>query len=314
MRLTVVICTHNRSALLERALASLNAAARSDDGAVELLVVANACADDTTSVLRRYQSEPAASHQLPLRWTEEPDPGKSRALNRAISMIADGVISFVDDDHRVDAAYLISVFEAALSYPQAGLFCGRILPDWDGREPRWVHDTGPYRIYPLPVPHYHQGETAKEISTEGPAPGGGNLSVRREVFDRVGPFSPELGPHGHDLGGGEDSDFVGRCLAASERIQYVPTIVQHHYVDPERLRLGYLLRKSFQRSRSNIRVQSDASAWVPLYAWRKLATYFLCAGVSASWTRTRFYLVRTAAALGEIRGFMDVAAAHAARH
>jgi arylsulfatase A-like enzyme/GT2 family glycosyltransferase len=238
---------------------------------------------------------------------EESIPGKSHALNRAIPMISDGLVCFVDDDHRVDRGYFVGVAEAAKRYPSTSMFCGRILPDWDGREPSWVHDTGPYRIYPLPVPRYDEGDQSREITTGGPAPGGGNLCVRREVFDRVGGFSTDLGPHGHDLGGGEDSDFVYRCLAAGERIRYVPAIRQYHYVDPERLRFGYLLRKSFQRSRSGIRSQSWQSASVPLYMWRKLATYLTLGVASLSWPRTRFYLVRFAAALGELRGFLDKA-------
>ena len=305
MRLTVLICTHNRSALLRRVLASINEAVRPERCVVELLVVANACTDDTVSVLRRYESEFRSSGALPLRWAEEPKPGKSHALNRAIPMIPGGLVSFVDDDHRLDGAYFVSVAEAAKRYPGASIFCGRILPDWDGSEPQWVHDTGPFRIFPLPVPRYDEGDQSREITDNGPVPGGGNLCVRREVFDRVGGFSTELGPHGHDLGGGEDIDFVRRCLAARERIQYVPSVRQYHYVDPERLRLSYLLRKSFQRSRSGIRSQSQRVSSVPLYMWRKLFTYFVLGALSLSWPRTRFYLVRLAAALGELRGFLD---------
>ena len=304
-RLTIVICTHNRSALLQRTLRSINEAERPQDGTVEILVVANACTDDTIAVLKHHESQYHRGDSLALRWTEEPTPGKSYALNRAIPMIDDGLVAFVDDDHRIERGYLVNMFRAARRYPDATLLCGRILPDWDGSEPKWVHDRGPYRIYPLPVPRYDEGERPREITTEGPAPGGGNLCVRREVFARVGGFSTELGPHGHDLGGGEDSDFVYRCLAAGERIQYVPTICQYHYVDPERLRLPYLLRKSFQRSRSGIRSKSWPSATVPLYIWRKLATYFMLGVASLSWPRTRFYLVRLAAALGELRGFLD---------
>ena len=304
-RLTVLICTHNRSALLRRVLKSINEAARPPRCAVELLVVANACTDDTVSVLREYETESQSSCSLPLRWIEEPKPGKSNALNRAIPMISGDLVSFIDDDHRVDRDYFVSVAEGAGRYPHASIICGRILPDWDGSEPRWVHDTGPYRIFPLPIPRYDEGDQSREITVNGRVPGGGNLCVRREVFGRVGGFSTDLGPHGHDLGGGEDIEFVNRCLAAGERIQYVPSIRQYHYVDPERLRFGYLLRKSFQRSRSWIRSQAWQSTSVPHYMWRKLATYFLLGALSLSWPRTRFYLVRFAAALGELRGFLD---------
>ena len=80
MRLTVLICTHDRSALLRRVLASINEARRPTGTAVELLVVANACTDDTAQVLRHYETETRSGGTLPLRWTEEPTPGKSHAL------------------------------------------------------------------------------------------------------------------------------------------------------------------------------------------------------------------------------------------
>ena len=305
MKLTIAICTHNRAELLARTLGSLNQATRPHDCDVEVLVIANACTDGSAAFLRSYSAQMNERNWLRLRWEEEPTPGKSYALNRAIPLMADGIVAFVDDDHRVDRNYLVSIAEAHRKHPHASLLCGRILPDWDGREPGWVHDTGPYRVYPLPVPRYDQGSESHEITPEGPVPGGGNLCLRREVFSRVDGFATDLGPHGHDLGGGEDSDFVYRCLAAGERIQYVPEILQYHYVDPERLRLGYLLRKSFQRSRSTIRVRSRLHTSIPLYMWRKLAGYMLQAVFCLGWAPRRFYLIRLAAALGEVRGFRD---------
>ena len=306
LSLTVLICTHNRAELLARTLASLNAATRPDDCAIEVLVVANACNDRTAAVLDEYVATAGSAGRLPLRWVHELQPGKSYALNRAIPMIRSELVAFVDDDHRVDDGYLAGICRAASTYPDATLFCGRILPDWDGSEPGWVHDTGPYRIYPLPIPRSDLGPEPQQLSIDGPLlPGGGNLFLRRGVFDRVGEFSVELGPHGHDLGGGEDSDFVTRCLEGGERLQYVPWVTQHHYVDTIRLRLPYLLRKGFQRSRSGINLQVPSARTIPLYMWRKLASYLVLAVFTFSWARARFYLVRLAAAFGELRGFVD---------
>ena len=136
-RLTIVICTHNRSALLQRTLRSINEAEWPQDGTVEILVVANACTDDTIAVLKHHESQCHRGDSLALRWTEEPTPGKSYALNRAIPMIDDGLVAFVDDDHRIERGYLVNMFRAARRYPDATLLCGRILPDWDGSEPKW---------------------------------------------------------------------------------------------------------------------------------------------------------------------------------
>jgi len=298
--LTVLICTHNRADLLERVLASLNAAKRPAIR-VQILVAANACSDDTMARMQAYQMQQASNGWLPLRLIEVPTPGKSHALNRAIPEIDTELVAFVDDDHRVDESYLGAIEQAAQTWPDAGLYCGRILPDWDGTEPAWVHDEGPYRIYPLPVPRYEQGNQPKTITAEeGPIPGGGNLVVRRHIFDLTGKFSTELGPHGHDLGGGEDSEYVLRAMMRGVRCQYTPDIVQHHYVDTERLKLSYLLKKSYQRTRSISRIHGNGR--VPLYLWRKLAEYGFHSVFGLSWAKRRFYWVRTAAALGELQG------------
>ena len=298
--LTLLICTHNRADLLGRALASINAAMR-PAMSVEILVAANACTDDTVARMQAYQAQQADRGWLPMRLIEVPTPGKSHALNRAIPEIDTELTAFVDDDHRVDEHYLIAIEKTAQIWPDSGLYCGRILPDWDGSEPAWVHDEGAYRIYPLPVPRYDQGDAPKTITAEeGPIPGGGNLVVRRHVFELAGQFSTELGPHGHDLGGGEDSEYVLRAMTRGAHCQYTPQIVQHHYVDTERLRLSYLLKKAYQRTRSTSRIHGNGH--VPLYMWRKLAEYGFHSIFSLSWAKCRFYWVRTAAALGEVQG------------
>jgi len=151
------------------------------------------------------------------------------------------------------------------------------------------------------VPRYDQGDLPKTITAEeGPIPGGGNLVVRRQVFELAGQFSTELGPHGHDLGGGEDSEYVLRAMTRGVHCQYVPDMVQHHYVDTGRLKLNYLLKKSFQRTRSTSRIHGNGR--VPLYMWRKLAEYGIHSVFSLSWAKRRFYWMRTAAALGEVQG------------
>jgi len=304
MQLTILICTHNRSALLERTLASINRAHRPEGCSVNILVVANACTDNTRVFLEDYCIRAAIKNWLPLSWLDEATPGKSHALNTAIPELRSDLVALVDDDHRVDENFLTGISSAAGSYPDAALFCGRILPDWDGSEPAWVHDTGPYRIYPLPVPRQDLGDNPHLVGREGPIPGGGNLFLRRQVFDRIGGFSTALGPKGHNLGGGEDTDFVLRALNSGELLQYIPDIIQYHYVDPARLRLAYLLRKSFQRSRAVVHT-GQTRARVPSYMWRKLVEYIFNAVFSLKWKKKRFFLVRIAAALGEIRGLLS---------
>jgi GT2 family glycosyltransferase len=301
-RLTVLICTHNRAGLLMRTIDSLNGARRPEGWTVDLLVAANACSDDTHARLDDYRRQATADGRLPLQWFAEPLPGKSNALNAALPRVDSELTAFVDDDHRVHADYLAAICRAAGLHPEAGLFCGRILPDWDGREPAWVHDTGPYRIYPLPVPRFDQGDEPCELTPERAIPGGGNLFIRTPWAARVGRFDTAMGPTGHDLGGAEDLDWVLRAQRLGARLRYVPDMVQYHFVESERMTLGYVMKKAYKRTASTVRLETGRAGPVPRYLYRKLAEYALRACTSLGMARRRYYLVRTAAALGEFAG------------
>lgn len=302
-RLTVLICTHDRATLLDKALDSLQSAAVPKDWRVDILVAANACTDGTHALLEGREARTDAAH--PLAWFAEPVPGKSNALNSAMPRIAGDVVAFVDDDHRVDRHYLEAICNAADTYPQADIFCGRILPDWDGTEPAWVHDAGRYRIYPLPVPHFELGAQPRPWRDEDPIPGGGNLFLRCAWLQRVGPFKAELGPSGHNLAGSEDKDWMLRALGLGARLQYVPQVVQYHHVEAQRLTLRYVMRKAYRRSASAVAVSRQHKVRsVPPYLLRKAAECALKACTALGSARRRFYLVRTAAALGEIEGHL----------
>ena len=67
--LTILICTHNRAGLLERVLASINAANR-PAMSVQILVAANACTDETVERMRAYQTLQAERAWIPLQVIE----------------------------------------------------------------------------------------------------------------------------------------------------------------------------------------------------------------------------------------------------
>ncbi len=298
--LTVLICTHDRRRLLMRTLEHLHRARRPEGWTVEVLVMLNACSDDSEIHLAHFAQ---AHPDLPLRWASEPVPGKSNALNSAMALIESELTAFVDDDHRVATDYLVEVCRAAERHPEADLFCGRILPDWDGSEPPWVHDEGPFRIYPLPVPRFDQGDAPHRLTPDQAIPGGGNLFLRTPWLQRTGPFSTDLGPVGHDLGGSEDLEWVLRAQKLGARLWYIPTVIQYHYVDGSRLTLPYVVRKAYRRSASVIGVSTaKTTPGVPRYLYRKLGGYLLRALTAWRADRRRFYLVRSAATLGEIQG------------
>jgi len=127
--LTVIVCTHNRSSMFWKLLKSINDADRPSEMQIRLLIVANACSDDTENVLQEYKLR-QQEHCLPLEWLSEPEIGKTNALNAALKWIDTDLVAFVDDDHRVDRRYFYEIQQSIINYPETGLFCGRIVPDW----------------------------------------------------------------------------------------------------------------------------------------------------------------------------------------
>lgn len=306
MNLTVVICTHNRAESLNKTLQSVLDAEPPLNLHLKLLVVANACSDQTSNSLKELQSACKDSRRdLSFRWLEEPTPGKSRALNRALRLIDTDAAVFVDDDQRLDNRFFRAIEDGLATYPAINLFCGRLLPDWDGTEPSWVHDKGPYRIFPPPVTMYDIGDAARIAPIPGPMPGGGNLVFRTELLRRLGDFSTDLGPRGHDFRGGEDNEYLGRAFAIGESMQYLPHMVQYHKIDAARFQLRQLMRLSYERTRAGILIREDTQQGVPLYLWRKLLSHTTKALCSINQSRRRFFFVRSAAVLGEVKGFLE---------
>ena len=106
-------------------------------------------------------------------------------------------------------------------------------------------------------------------------------------------------------------DWVLRAQELGARLQYVPSVVQHHYVDLRRLKLGYLIKKAYKRTVSTTSLKAESGGYgVPRYLYRKLVEYLFFAMTALSADRRRFYLVRTAAALGEMRGYMKETSHH----
>lgn len=303
--LTVVICTHNRADLLILAIDSIYSAKVPQNFTIDILVVANACKDDTLRKVLDYQNHQSINHCFNINIVQEPKPGKSYALNYAISIVKSGYLCFMDDDQRLDKGYLMAVSKAIAEFSEVTMLCGPLYPDWQGNEPSWIRDTGKYRITPLPIPEFNLGTEPLDIEKIKQTPPGGQVIIHRDVFDRVGLFAENLGPTGHNLVGSEDTDFFIRAIEKGETFRYFPDIVQYHYIDPARLKLSYLFLNSFQRNRSLTSI-TRKSENIPRYLWSKLIQYFLLSLFSFQIKKFRHYLIRTASIMGQIAGYFNV--------
>jgi hypothetical protein len=63
------------------------------------------------------------------------------------------------------------------------------------------------------------------------------------------------------------------------------------------------MKKAYKRTASTVRLDTqEAGTGVPRYLYRKIVSYAVKACTALDATRRRFFLVRTAAALGEMAG------------
>ncbi|MBU2641686.1 MAG: sulfatase-like hydrolase/transferase [Gammaproteobacteria bacterium] len=302
-RLAIVVCTYNRSTSLIQTLRSIYACGHNGEENVDVLVVANNCNDDTLARLTEF-SFAQPRNNLTLSWIEEAQGGKSYALNAAIAHTTQDALCFIDDDQTVEAGFITHLLAGMDAYPGEAMYCGRIWPAWDGSEPSWVHTQGDYAIPIRPFPEFDLGDESLIITPQDRYPSGGNIVVRRPVFDVVGVFSVELGPTGHNLAGGEDHDFLKRATDKGYAIRYLPSVRQLHAIDAERMSTPYTLRKSFVRSRAHFLIRRDGHR-PRLYMFRKVMGHLGSAAFTRNADRRFFYMVRLAASLGELAGAVE---------
>jgi len=234
--ITVAICTHSNSAMLEQVLERI-AGQRVDGGTRwELLVVDNASTDRTSEVLAAAGASGAFRE---FRALKEPRLGLSNARRTAIGAARADLIAFVDDDCLLDADWVESAVRFAHATPRAGAFGGAVELEW---------------LAP-PTPLALACAWALAQQDHGPAPkrvhesGGGSLVgaglvVRREALEDSGWIEAGrmLGRVGKVLSAGDDSEISLRIRAAGWELWYEPAMRTKHVMPPGRMEPAYLAR------------------------------------------------------------------------
>jgi glycosyltransferase involved in cell wall biosynthesis len=263
MRLTVAVCTWNRSALLEQTLASLSRVSVPSDVSWECLVVANQCTDETTSVVA------AAGERLPIQLVHEPRLGLSYARNTAVGTATGDYIIWIDDDVLVDPEWLTEYAAAMRAHPELAFFGGPIRPWFPTPPPPWLAAALPSVGNALSLLDYG----SEPLALEGDRlPFGANFAIRTD-FQRRHPYNPLLGRRGTMLRSGEETAVLARVLAEGGRGLWVPRAALRHFVSEERQTRRYLRRYYFHNgaghSLQGYRGAERRFLGRPLWLWRE---------------------------------------------
>lgn len=234
----VIICTRNRARLLADACQAI---LRQDypPELWRLIIVDNASTDDTFAVAQELERRFAGR----VRAVKEPQVGHCAARNAGIRASTARIIVFTDDDALPDPAWLRTLVDV-LTHSGALAAGGPVDPVISGELPKWfVPDFFPY----LAVWRPPEGTT--EL-TYNEYPRGVNLAFRREVFERFGLFSTDLGLRETRPLYCDETEMCLRIERAGEKIVYSPHSLVRHCVEAERLTVGWVKRRFSAQGRS----------------------------------------------------------------
>jgi O-antigen biosynthesis protein len=213
---SVVICTRDRPAYLDRCLAALAAL---NYPRFEILVVDNAPSDGRAREIASRRS---------VRYVVEAVAGLSRARNRGAAQSTGDIVAYLDDDAIAEPGWLGGL-AAEFTDARVMAVAGRVIPlDPAGEEGRKCAaiagtDRGPQRrIFDLETPDWFKFANFGGIGI------GANMAMRRSAFSVWPGFNPRLG-RGAAVPACEENHAFSQMIAAGYRVVYTPAaVVRHH--------------------------------------------------------------------------------------
>ena len=220
---SVVVPTRNRADYLEVALTSL--LSQDLPEGCDVVVVDDGSTDSTAKVVRQI-----GGRHLPLA----PPGGLNAARNLGVRETQGSIVAFVDDDVWAPPGWLRALAQGAARHPEADAFGGPIRARIEGRAPRACGREKP------PITTLDLGPE----DVEAPMVWGANFAVRREAFERHGPFDESLAGHG------DEEEWLLALRAAGGRIVYLAAAGLDHRRTGDDSRLRSLARAAYHRGRA----------------------------------------------------------------
>lgn len=213
MDASIIVCTYNRADALRLALDALARVESPQGFTWEVLLVDNRSTDETPQLCQNFASE----HNGRFVYVREERPGKSFALNTGIRQARGSLLIFTDDDCVAEPTWLQKIIDELASDPDIAILGGR------------VELYNPQDLPLTLITSRHKTTVSKPLRFMFPRAHviGCNVAIKREVFETIGLFDPNLGP-GSRGQCGEDFDLFLRALSAGFKIAYSPLPVVRH--------------------------------------------------------------------------------------
>ena len=176
---------------------------------LSVLVVDNNSTDDTAQVVSDFIKE----SKLPIRSLFVARPGKSAALNDALSQTDGELVGLIDDDEEIDPSWVAVVHREFLENPDLDFIGGPYHPNWEIPAPAWLPKDFDGAICSIPNTKRERFCTWDyETNTGSGMLMGGNAVIRRPILNKVLPYPEFLGKIAEKIRSGEDEVIYHRLL------------------------------------------------------------------------------------------------------
>lgn len=233
LRISAIICTHNRDDYLGAAIDSL---LNQDYEDYEIIVVDNGSTDTTRAVVEKRLPHPR------LQYVYEATLGLSVARNAGAKIATGQILAYLDDDAEASPGWLTALSKIYEQNSTVAIAGGKVTLIWPPNctPPRWLSPNmaGNLGAYDL-------GDEIVYITQPGLTPRGLNYSISAEFLEKIGGFDIKLGRVGKNLLSNEELFMTEKALSMGFQVAYLPDALVAHNVAPARLAPTWFIRRSW---------------------------------------------------------------------
>lgn len=239
-KLSIIICTYNRSRLLSGAIESVFESVYEDiRDQIELVIVNNNSDDETEEIALEYKEK----SPIDFIYAFEPKQGLSHARNKGIEVSSGEYLGYIDDECRINKQWLQKALEI-IQTEKLDMFGGPYKPVFSEDPPSWVKPK-----YFGTAGWYDKDHkvTDKDVFLVG-----NNMIIQRDVFAINGSFDPDYGMTGNKIGYGEEVIFQKQLMKrkADAKIIFFKNLEINQLTSLSKTKFKWLFKASLAQGKS----------------------------------------------------------------
>lgn len=233
---SIIICCYNSASRIGETLAHLSLQTLSKCPAWEIIVVNNNSTDNTGTMVLESANKLGIQN---LKLIDEPKAGLMNARICGGKSAQYSILSFIDDDNRVEKQWIEKVFTLFKDHPEISVCGGSSSAQSDAELPSW------FPAFSSAFAVGKQQTVSGYVIRERSYLWGAGISFTAEAWNFIRQNHAGFyltGRKGKSLSAGEDSELCLLLLLKGKKIWYEENLKFIHFIPAERLSISYLTR------------------------------------------------------------------------